>query len=101
MRAVSKNSSLVEAAIAAAQPSLVVSKPLGDIRSKSKREKSHAPDVDRPFPRTKDVASLLVEVLPDGLEVLPERLRGLDVGVDAIYVKKAAVAVPDDGAEPD
>ena len=47
------------------------------------------------------MASLLVEVLPDGLEVLPERLGGLDVGVDTIHVEKAAVAVPDDGAEPD
>jgi hypothetical protein len=47
------------------------------------------------------VASLLVEVLPDGLEVLPERFGGLDVGVDTVHVEKAAVAVPDDGAEPD
>ena len=47
------------------------------------------------------MAPLLVEVLPDGLKVLPECLGGLDVGVDTIHVKEAAVAVPDDGAEPD
>ena len=47
------------------------------------------------------MASLLVEVLPEGLQILPECLGRLDVGVDAIHVEKVAVLVPDDGTEPD